>query len=208
MAEASDPEAQLQGWIDRLQAGESAARVELLRHACERLRRLAHKMLKGFDRVRRWEETDDVLQNALLRLWSALQQVTPRTVPEFLGLAALQIRRELIDLARQHYGPEGLGAHHATQIQGDGPGSTPPPGHDIADTTHEPSQLALWSEFHRQVDALPEEERAVFDLVWYQGLTQVEAARLLGVSEPTLKRRWWSARRRLHETLQGALPEA
>jgi RNA polymerase sigma-70 factor (ECF subfamily) len=202
MAEAADQDAELQGWIVRMQSGDPAVRDELLEHTCERLRRLAHKMLKGFDRVKRWEQTDDVLQNALLRLWTALQQVTPRSVSEFFGLAALQIRRELLDLARQHYGPEGQGAHHATQVKEDG---TEPV--DVADTTHEPSQLALWSEFHQQVDALPDEERVVFDLVWYQGLTQGKAARLLGVSEPTLKRRWWSARRRLHEALDGALPE-
>jgi RNA polymerase sigma factor (sigma-70 family) len=56
------------------------------------------------------------------------------------------------------------------------------------------------------VDALPAEEREVFDLVWFQGLSQPQAAALLGVSEATLKRRWWSARQRLHGALKGLLP--
>ena len=46
----------------------------------------------------------------------------------------------------------------------------------------EPATLAAWEAFHRQVEALPEEEREVFDLVWYQGLKHTEAAALLGVS--------------------------
>jgi RNA polymerase sigma factor (sigma-70 family) len=53
---------------------------------------------------------------------------------------------------------------------------------------------------------LPADEREVFDLVWYQGLTQDKAATLLGISEATLKRRWLSARRRLHQVLKGQLP--
>ena len=61
-------ETALQGLIDRANAGDAAAWGELLSHACERLRRLARKMLKGFPDLRRWEGTDDLLQNAMLRL--------------------------------------------------------------------------------------------------------------------------------------------
>jgi RNA polymerase sigma-70 factor (ECF subfamily) len=206
MTHATDPSVQIQDWLDRLQHGDPAARDQLLGFACERFRVLTRKMLKGFGRVKRWEETDDVFQNALLRLWTALEQVRPPSVQEFCGLAALQIRRELIDLARQYYGPQGAGAHHASNCAEAGSDSTPPGGLEQPDMTWEPGRLAVWSDFHRQVDALPAEERDVFDLVWYQGLTQVRAAVLLGISEPTLKRRWWSARRRLHQALKGQLP--
>src|SRR5260370_1414506 len=48
-----------------MQAGGPTARNELLRHACERLRCLTRKMLKGFARVKRWELTDDVQQGVL-----------------------------------------------------------------------------------------------------------------------------------------------
>ena len=198
--------ASIQLWVDRLRAGDESARKELLNCACDRLTRLTRKMLKSYQRVKRWEQTDDVLQNALLRLWTALCQVTPRSVPEFCGLAALQIRRELLDLARQHFGPEGQGAHHASHAETDGSSRAAPAGPEGPDTTYEPSRLAVWSEFHQQVEALPADERDVFDLVWYQGLTQDKAAALLGISEATLKRRWLSARRRLHQVLKGQLP--
>ena len=122
MDRASRQIEQLQVWIDRLQAGDPMARDQLLGHACERLRRLTRKMLKDFARVKRWELTDDVLQNALLRLWAALGQVTPHSARDFYTLAALQIRRELIDLTRQYYGPEGMGAHQASKL---GPLSKP-----------------------------------------------------------------------------------
>lgn len=207
MGEASQPIGQFQIWIDRLQAGDPDARDELLRQACERLRRLTRKMLKGFSRVKRWELTDDVLQNALVRLWNALRDVTPRSARDFYALAALQVRRELIDLARQYYGPQGLGANQASNAETfDSAHRTPCADVGKADLTLEPGRLAVWSEFHRRVDTLPAEEREVFDLLWYQELTQAEAALLLGISLATLKRRWLAARRRLHEALNGELP--
>ncbi len=204
MDRASQQIEQLQVWIDRMQAGDPTARDQLLGHACERLRRLTRKMLKDFARVKRWELTDDVLQNAMLRLWTALGQVKPRSARDFYTLAALQIRRELIDLVRQYYGPKGIGANQASNVQLDSSAGTPPA--DVANSTLEPSQLAIWSEFHERVDTLPEEEREVFDLLWYQGLTQADAAALLGISEATLRRRWLAARERLHRALKGELP--
>src|SRR5262249_2175707 len=93
----------------------------------ERLRNLARKMLKGYPNVRRWEQTDDVLQNAVIRLHRALQQLTVQTPLDFFRLAALNIRRELLDMAKHYYGPHGPGAHHATWGPAPpGPAATPP----------------------------------------------------------------------------------
>ena len=39
------------------------------------------------------------------------------------------------------------------------------------------------------IDGLPEDEREVFDLVRIQGMTQAEAAEVLGVSAMTVQRR-------------------
>jgi RNA polymerase sigma-70 factor (ECF subfamily) len=64
--------------------------------------------------LKRWEQTDDVLQNATPRLCRALRETTPPTVRDFFRLAALHVRRELIDLARHHYGPQGPAARHHT----------------------------------------------------------------------------------------------
>src|SRR5262249_22104976 len=101
----------------------------------------------------------------------------------------------------------GQGLRHATWGAG-GPtiGDESGPG-DRADLSWEPSRLAAWSEFHEQIGALPDEEREVFDLLWYQGLSQAEAAELLEVSGRTVKRRRQAARLKLHEALQGEVPE-
>jgi RNA polymerase sigma-70 factor (ECF subfamily) len=196
----------IQAWLDRLRGGDETARGELLNCACGRLRKLARKMLKGYPNVRRWEQTDDVLQNAALRLHRTLRQLPVETSRDFFRLAALHIRRELRDLARHYYGPQGQGARHASNPCGP-PDSHDPTPADPADLSHEPSRLAAWGDFHRQIAALPEEEREVFDLLWYQGLSQAEAAEVLNVSERTVKRRWQSARVRLHDALGGEVPE-
>src|SRR5437763_963187 len=102
----------IQCCLDRLRAGDDAAGRELVDCACARLTKLCRTMLRGYPRVRRWEDTDDVTQNVALRLWAALREVRPATAPAFFGLAALHARRELIDLARRFAGPQGLGARH------------------------------------------------------------------------------------------------
>src|SRR5262245_53991081 len=114
MAYASASTTLLQGYLERMGTGDVAARDELFRQVGGRLERLTRKMLKGFPGVQRWAQTDDVLQNALVRLLRALQDVHPVTVREFFALTAEQVRRELLDLARHYYGPQGRGAHHAT----------------------------------------------------------------------------------------------
>jgi RNA polymerase sigma factor (sigma-70 family) len=197
---------QLQGCLDRLRAGDESAREELLHYAYERLGRLARKMLKGYRRLKRWEDTDDVLQNALLRLCRSLQEATPLSVHDFFRLAALQIRRELIDLARHYFGPQGQGAKHASNVLKDDTPSTPLPAYERREDTNDPSRLAAWTDFHQQVDALPDEDKEMFDLVWYQGLSQEEAAALLDISLRTIQRRWQSARLKVHRALKGEMP--
>jgi len=210
----ADHSTEIQNCVNRLQAGDRSALDDLLNRATLRLGRLARKMLADFPGVHRWEETDDVLQNATLRLCRALEQVHPPTVADSFRLAAVQIRRELIDLSRHYFGAEGIGVHHASLgaagqgVGGAGDGSfdAPAAGVHPSDVTHDPQCLAAWTEFHVQAEALPPEEREPFELLYYQGLTQEEAAAILGVSGRTIKRRWTAARLRLAESLGGRMP--
>jgi RNA polymerase sigma factor (sigma-70 family) len=199
--------AHLQGCLDAIRAGDPAARDSLLRCCQERLRLLMYKMLRHYPRVRRWEQSDDIFQNVLIRLDRLLENVEITTIRDFFRLASLHIRRELIDLARRYFGPKGVGANYLT------------PGDRTTDDAHtvngsqamghpsdDPSLLEAWAELHQCVGNLPDEECEVFDLLWYQGLTQAEAAELLGIPERTVRRRWHSARVNLVEALHGELP--
>src|SRR4051794_23702113 len=59
---------QIQRCLDRMGQGDETAHRDLMNAASERLTRLTHKMFRSEERLRRWEETGDVLQNAMLRL--------------------------------------------------------------------------------------------------------------------------------------------
>jgi len=92
----------LRDLIGRYQAGENSALNVLIRRTEERLAQFARRMLSGFPGVAAREQVEDVLQNALIRLTRSLRQETPASVRDFFGLAAMHVRRELLDLARSH----------------------------------------------------------------------------------------------------------
>jgi len=195
MPEPAGETAQL---LEQLKVGDKEARSKLLKHACERLRCLTRKMLGDYPALKRWEQTDDVFQNAMIRLHRALSDMIPESSRHFWSLAALQIRRELLNLAQHYQGPQGPGARHHTDGAGKAADDHGGPLQTNADKrSGEPSSLAEWREFHEQVEAWPEEEREVFGLLWYDELTQEQAAAVLGVSLRTVKRQWLSARRLL-----------
>ncbi len=102
--------------LDRWAAGDVAARDRLLERAGQRLLALTRRMLRGYPHLQRWEQTDDVFQSAVLRLYRSLGDVRPESIGQFFGLATTQIRRTLIDLARHHFGPEGAAARHQSSI--------------------------------------------------------------------------------------------
>lgn len=180
---------QLQGYLDQSLTGNPAAKEALLNHACDRLLRLTRKMFHGRPGLRRWMQTDDVFQGSLVRLHRALSQTDVRDVRHFFNLATVQIRRELLDLSRKHFGPHGIGRNHHTDFQ-----PSDETGGSIHHLSDEPDNLEAWEEFHQSVEALPENEREVFGLLYYEGLEQTEAAKVLGVSERTVRNRWTRAK--------------
>jgi RNA polymerase sigma factor (sigma-70 family) len=199
MSETSLHTMDLRRLLERGRQGDREAQDLLLRRAGERLERMARGMLRRFPAVHRQVETNDVLQNALLRLLHALRQVDPASTREFFGLAAMQIRRELLDLARHFKGRTPL-------LEQDLPDVGRPEGShfDVVEET-EPD-LDFWCSFHEAVERLPAAEREVFSLSFYHGWTQQEIAELLQVTERQVRRRYRSALLALSEELGEKLP--
>jgi RNA polymerase sigma factor (sigma-70 family) len=188
----------MEACVDRLARGDISARDELLTFACGRMEQMARRMLKRFPNVRRWDETGDVVQNAAIRLYRTLGKVAPHDAKGFLGLAAVQIRRELIDLARKYAGPESHPANSETNYQrldGDCRAKVD----DAADHAETAEQMARWTALHEAAEKLPPEEKELFDLVWYMGLDQQEAADMVGCSVRTIKRRWDSIKQMMRQ---------
>jgi RNA polymerase sigma-70 factor (ECF subfamily) len=194
---ADVPTASLHELLRRFQGGDEAALDELIRRSGERLQRLAGKMLRGFATVHAREQAGDVLQNALLRLTRALREVRPPSLADLFRLAAEQIRRELIDLARYHRRRAGVNEPF------------PSAPCDPADPhSTEASDLDSWQALHEAVERLPDNLREVFSLTFYHGRAQAEIAQLLRLSDRQVRRLWRDACLRLNAILDGNLPPA
>lgn len=189
----------LEGLLDRWADGDESAIEDLIVHSQERLRRMASRWLANENVVGRWNQTDDLLQNTLVRLHRALKAVKPENKKAFIGLAATQIRRELIDLGRSLNGPLGQANNYQTDPGKANPDQEGRPAYEKADPV---SDVLSQLEFHESVDSLEDDDRQVFELIFYQGMTQIEAAKELEVSERTIKRRWRSARLTLGNALK------
>jgi RNA polymerase sigma-70 factor (ECF subfamily) len=191
----------LNALLDRWSAGDQLALDELISHTQDRLQRMASRMLAGKPHVGRWNQTDDVLQNALVRLHRSLKDVKPDSKRAFNGLAAQQIRRELCDMARSLYGPFGHGRHHKTGAgQASSDENDRPQYEAVAPETDSIDSFEMTA-FHESVGRLADEEKEAFELIFYQGMSQAEVAELLGVSDRTIKRRFRAAKLSLNALL-------
>jgi RNA polymerase sigma factor (sigma-70 family) len=194
---------QLDALLTRFNRGDREARDILIESSGDRLMKLTRRMLDDFPSVRRWESTDDVFQRFILNLYRSLDDVRPQNARAFLGLAAVQIRRKLLDLAR-HYRSKNR-VFKAEEGQWEAAGFEQSSVDFASQMTAGPATLQRWTEFHQLVDELPAEEREIMGLLYYQGLSQSEAAEILQVSDRTVKRRWREARLKLHQLLGDSL---
>ena len=74
------------------------------------------------------------------------------------------------------------------------------------DSHADPAGLADWCQLHEKVALLPDRERAAFELLYYQGLSQAEASVILKASVRTIQRRWHDSLLALHTLLKGEWP--
>ncbi len=176
--------------IERLRAGDRTAQEELLQATGARMRHIAHRMLQGYPGARAAADTDDVLQNTVLRLLAALREIRPVSTRDFFQLAAYLTRQELIDLLRR-----------VVRRQ------TAPLPPDIAEPGPGSEHLDAWTHFHQAVEELPDHVRDVVSLTFYHGWTQAQIAAIFEVDVRTV-RRWWAAGcLRLREALQDELDD-
>ena len=152
---------------------------DLLDRAVGRLRLLCAGLLhRSYQRLERPPlnlEADELLGAVVERLLKALRETRPPTVRQFFALANQHIRWELNDLARRlDERSRAVELHEGQALAAQSSGS------------------ALGPEARRILEAiegLPQDERDAFGLVRIQGLSQTEAAEILGVSSKTVQRR-------------------
>jgi RNA polymerase sigma factor (sigma-70 family) len=191
---------EIQDLLDRLRRGDGEARRLLLERACERLRRLAGRMLHGsFPELARRHEVDSIVHETWLRLLQALDKTEPPTVADFFRLAAFKFRQVLLDMA------QGERRRAQREVLGLSGGDSAGPAPSGASSTHDPGRLAMWTEFHEKVATLGEQERAVFEMHYYLELPQAEIARVLELHPRKVSYLWIAATEKLGESLEATL---
>lgn len=192
--------------LARLAMGDAAARDEIIELVAGRLRTLARRMLAGFPNVRRWDDTDDVFQNAALRLHRSLGQMRLTEPRSVMAVAATELHRELLDLARKHAGPLSYAANHGTNVVAPRRRDETTSARHVDRAASGDESLDRWTAFHEAIEALDAERREVFHMVWYLGCDQKTIAAALGCSERTVKSRWREAREAVRARLDGDPP--
>ena len=153
---------------------------ELLAGAVNRLHVLCSSLLfRSYPRLTRPPlnlRSDELLSSVVERLMKAMREVRPQTVRQFFALANQHMRWELNDLARRLDEQAVAVELHDSLV----PAPAGSSGSQISPNTRRILEV---------IGSLPEEEREVFNLVRLQGMTQPEAASVLGVSAKTVQRR-------------------
>ncbi len=171
----------VESWLKPLQNPDSdqgrQARNELIEHSHRRMKAMCHKMFFSSLKSSGVVDWEDVYQEAALKLWKALADAKPDSVRQYFGLATKKIQEVSKDMCRKYVR--------------DLPELT------AADASHSPVTAAMWTEFHEKVKALDDDLRETFELLWYHGLTQKEAAAILEVDESTVKRRYGRAKEKM-----------
>src|SRR5262245_49551558 len=161
-----------------------------------------------YARLEPFAQTDDVVQQLYIkifqhqdRFWVNARGEPVRSLAEFFGHSSAWMRDVLCDQLRKAYGRDD---NRPAVVPLDGSSSDTGPQHEPSSDTADGEKLRRWTEFHEAVARLPDDLRAVFDLLWYQGLTQAEASELLNIAVPTVKLRWMKARLQVQQTLGGS----
>jgi RNA polymerase sigma factor (sigma-70 family) len=190
----------VQRCLDELAADAPAEPVirALLERAVRRLHQLCAALLhRSYPRLTRPPlnlQTDEMLGAVVERLLKALREARPGTVRQFFALAGLHMRWELNDMARR------LDEQPAAVELRDG--LVPAPASSDSSLTPDGRRML------EAIGSLPEAEREAFDLVRIQGMTQAEAAQVLGVSPMTVNRRLNRSLQLLTETLRDLRPDS
>ena len=169
----------------------------LLDRSVRRLHRLCGSLLyKGYPRLMHPPlnlQADELLGAVVERLLKALREARPTSARQFFALASQHTRWELNEMARRldnQPAEEELHMESMTAPASSGSGLTP-------------NARRMLEEIAR----LPEDEREAFELVRIQGMSQVEAGRLLGVSAATVNRRLGRGVQLLADALGDLYPE-
>lgn len=175
----------LVAWSD----GDATAGEELMRRVADRLQKLAGTFLRQ-ERADHTLETAELINEAYLRLVKQ-EKVTWQSRRHFFAMTGRMMRRILVDHARRR-----AFLKHGGNLE-----RLPEEAMELQPVVRDEHLVALSG----ALDALSEESQdlaLVVELRYFVGFTGDEVAASLGISRPTVQRRWKMARAWLHRYLK------
>jgi RNA polymerase sigma factor (TIGR02999 family) len=170
--------------------GDSAALDALVPLVYDELRRLAQLYLSR-EKAGHTLSSTALVHEAYLRLVKQ-KDVTWQNRAHFFGVAARMMRRILVDHARRRgYAKRGGGALTLSLDES----MTPAPQREI--------NLVALDDALDTLAKLDERQSRMVELRFFGGLSIEETSEVLGVSAPTVKREWASARAWLYREISG-----
>lgn len=172
----------LQAWRN----GDAEARDRLLAELYPDLVQVAASLLRRESSVSL--ASGDLVSESVMRL-IGLRRIAMEDRAHFMSIAARFMRRALIDhvRAKQAEKREHVKVTLTTRFAGQ-------PGLDLFQLNHALARLG----------ALQPEMAEIVEMRYFGGMTTADIAEVLGISEPTVKRRWSAARVWLRDALDVA----
>lgn len=189
----------VQRYLDELGEQSTAEPVvrALLDRSVRRLQQLCNGLLyRRYPRLTRPPTNlvaDELLSAVVERLLKALREARPTTTRQFFALACQHIRWELNDMARRLDERPPVAELRDEMMAA--------PAESVSGPTADASRIL------KAIEDLPEPDREAFDLVRIQGMSQAEAAGVLGVSPMTVNRRLHRALQQLAVSLADLYPD-
>jgi RNA polymerase sigma-70 factor (ECF subfamily) len=175
--------------LERWSAGEQQAAEQVLPLVYEELRRIALRQLRQ-ERENHTLQATAIVHEAYLRLSEQAGFEWPSRA-HFFAFAAHLIRRILVDYARSRNRAKRGGQCEKVTLL------------DVADLAFERSpDLVALDEALSSLEEVDPRKATVVELRFFAGLTLVETAEQLGISQETVSREWRRAKAWLYNALQ------
>ncbi|MBK9036873.1 MAG: sigma-70 family RNA polymerase sigma factor [Myxococcales bacterium] len=176
--------------IERIAAGDAAALRQLYDRLGPRVRAVAAKVLGNPS------DADDVVQETFVEIWHRARGFDPARGSLVSWVTMLAHRRAIDRLRRRGTRPTAAVAGADVELS-----SASSPHEDAA-------QRQARDRIAQALTALPDDQRQAIELMYFQGMSQSEAADHLGAALGTFKSRVRAAMTRLGTLLDELAPEA
>ncbi len=178
--------------LGEIAEGKTSARDPLIEAVYEELRKIARVRMAA-ERPDHSLQATELVHQAFLKLAPGLGERGFHNHHEFYAAAAEAMRRILVDHARRRGAGKRGGQNRPISIANVA---------ELADHS-DPEAVMAFNEAFELLERDHDDLAELVKLRFFAGLSVAETARVLDVSEPTVKRRWRYARALLLKTLAG-----